>query len=164
MHNRLFYLYYIHKGQPPFINCIIRPPEGEGKALLRKKFSIIGGDMRNVYLADLLKKDYQYVEIYGFERSGKPWALKDTPLDFVLEGSRVVVGGIPLLKDNGFLNMPLSKEKLCFSELLEKSQRRSSYCREDKRCGKETAGAEKGEMYRPAGSGGDGSAKCCSHC
>jgi dipicolinate synthase subunit A len=120
VHNRLYYLYYIHKGQPPFINCIIRPPEGEGKALLRKKFSIIGGDMRNVYLADLLKKDYQYVEIYGFERSGKPWALKDTPLDFVLEGSRVVVGGIPLLKDNGFLNMPLSKEKLCFSELLEK--------------------------------------------
>ena len=32
----------------------------------------------------------------------------------------MVVGGIPLLKDNGFLNMPLSKEKLCFSELLEK--------------------------------------------
>ncbi len=88
--------------------------------MLRKKFSIIGGDMRNVYLADLLKKDYQYVEIYGFEKSGKPWALKSKPLDFVLEGSRVVVGGIPLIGDNGFLNMPLSKEKLCFSELLEK--------------------------------------------
>ena len=83
--------------------------------MLRKKFSIIGGDMRNVYLADLLKKDYQYVEIYGFEKSGKPWALKSKPLDFVLEGSRVVVGGIPLIGDNGFLNMPLSKEKLCFS-------------------------------------------------
>ncbi|HOP73301.1 MAG TPA: dipicolinate synthase subunit DpsA [Thermoclostridium caenicola] len=88
--------------------------------MLRKKFAIIGGDMRNVYLADLLKKDYQYVEIYGFEKSGKPWALKSSPLDFVLEGSRVVVGGIPLLGDNGFLNMPLAKEKLCFSELLEK--------------------------------------------
>lgn len=88
--------------------------------MLRKKFAIIGGDMRNVYLADLLKKDYQYVDIYGFEKSGKPWALKSSPLDFVLEGSRVVVGGIPLLTENGFLNMPLSKEKLCFSELLEK--------------------------------------------
>lgn len=88
--------------------------------MLRKKFAIIGGDMRNVYLADLLKKDYQYVEIYGFEKSGKPWALKNSPLDFVLEGSRVVVGGIPLMSDNGFLNMPLSKEKLCFSEFLEK--------------------------------------------
>lgn len=97
-----------------------QPPKGEGKALLRKKFAIIGGDMRNVYLADLLKKDYQYVEIYGFEKSGKPWALKNSPLDFVLEGSRVVVGGIPLMSDNGFLNMPLSKEKLCFSEFLEK--------------------------------------------
>lgn len=110
----------IHKGHLPFINCIVRPPEGEGKAVIRKKFSIIGGDMRNVYLADLLKKDYQYVEIYGFEKSGKPWALNSKPLDFVLEGSRVVIGGIPLLAENGFINMPLSKEKLCFSELLEK--------------------------------------------
>lgn len=88
--------------------------------MIRKKFAIIGGDMRNVYLADLLKKDYQYVEIYGYEKSGKPWALKTKPLDFVLEGSRVVIGGIPLLAENGFLNMPLAREKLCFSELLEK--------------------------------------------
>jgi len=116
----LLRFYGIHQKHPHFINCNIRPPKGEGKALLRKKFAIIGGDMRNVYLADLLKKDYQYVEIYGFEKSGKPWALKSSPLDFVLEGSRVVVGGIPLLGDNGFLNMPLAKEKLCFSELLEK--------------------------------------------
>ena len=34
----------------------------------RIKYAIIGGDMRNVYLAELLKKDYQYVEIYGFEK------------------------------------------------------------------------------------------------
>lgn len=86
----------------------------------RKKFAVIGGDMRNVYLADLLRKDYQYVEIYGLEKSGKPWALKNSPLDFVLEGARVVVGGIPLLSDNNYLTMPLSREKLSFSELFEK--------------------------------------------
>ena len=39
----------------------------------RRKYAIVGGDMRNIYLAELLKKDYQYVEIYGFEKSGKPW-------------------------------------------------------------------------------------------
>lgn len=86
----------------------------------RKKFAIIGGDMRNVYLADLLKKDYQYVEIYGFEKSGKPWTFKNSIIDFVLEGSRVVVGGIPLVNENNDLTMPLSKEKLSLNEFLEK--------------------------------------------
>jgi dipicolinate synthase subunit A len=86
----------------------------------RRKYAVIGGDMRNVYLAELLKKDYQSVEIYGFEKSGKPWAVKNSPLDFVLDGSRVVVGGIPLLNENGCITMPLSKEKLCFYELVEK--------------------------------------------
>ena len=88
--------------------------------MLRKKFAVIGGDMRNVYLADLLKKDYQYVEIYGFEKSGKPWAMKNSPLDFVLEGARVIVGGIPLLGENNYLTMPLSKEKISLDEILEK--------------------------------------------
>ena len=86
----------------------------------RKKYAVVGGDMRNVYLADLLKKDYQYVEIYGLEKSGKPWTINNSPLDFVLEGSRIVVSGIPLLGDNGYLNMPLSKDKLSLNELLEK--------------------------------------------
>jgi hypothetical protein len=31
--------------------------------MYRRKYAVIGGDMRNVYLAELLKKDYQYVEI-----------------------------------------------------------------------------------------------------
>ncbi len=86
----------------------------------RRKFAIVGGDMRNVYLAELLKKDYQYVEIYGFEKSGKPWAMKNSPLEFVLEGARVVVGGIPFVTDNGAVSMPLSKDKLSVDELVEK--------------------------------------------
>jgi hypothetical protein len=60
--------------------------------------------MRNVYLAELLKKDYQYVEIYGFEKSGKPWAVKNSPIDFVLDGARVIVCGIPLLSENNYIS------------------------------------------------------------
>ncbi len=88
--------------------------------MYRRKFAVLGGDMRNVYLAEQLKKDYQYVEIYGFDKSGKPWAIKNSPLDFVLEGARVIVGGIPLLSDNNYLTTPLSKEKLNISEVMEK--------------------------------------------
>ena len=88
--------------------------------MYRRKYAVIGGDMRNVYLAELLKKDYQYVEIYGFDKSGRPWALKNSPLDFVLDGARVIIGGIPLLSENNFLTTPLSKEKLSLSEVMDK--------------------------------------------
>lgn len=88
--------------------------------MYRRKYAVIGGDMRNVYLAEQLKKDYQYVEIYGFDKSGKPWAIKNPPLDFVLEGAKVVVGGIPLLSDSNYLTTPLSKEKITFTEVMEK--------------------------------------------
>ncbi len=88
--------------------------------MYRRKYAILGGDMRNLYLAELLKKDYQYVEIYGFEKSGKPWAIKNSPLDYVLDGARVIVGGIPLMSDNSYLTTPLSREKLTIGEVLEK--------------------------------------------
>lgn len=88
--------------------------------MYRRKYAVIGGDMRNICLTELLKKDYQYVEIYGFEKSGKPWAVKNSPLDFVLDGARVIVCGIPLLSENNYIFAPLSKEKLTLSEVFEK--------------------------------------------
>lgn len=88
--------------------------------MYRRKYAVIGGDMRNLYLVDLLKKDYQYVEIYGFDKSGKSWALKNPPLDYILDGAQVIIGGIPLLTQNNYLTMPLSSERLTFSEVLEK--------------------------------------------
>ena len=86
----------------------------------RIKYAIVGGDMRNVYLAELLKKDYQYVEIYGFEKSGKPWAVKDAPLDFILDGAKVIIGGIPFVAENGFISTPLSKNKTTVREVIDK--------------------------------------------
>lgn len=34
----------------------------------KTKYLVIGGDMRNFYLAELLKKEYHRVEIYGFDK------------------------------------------------------------------------------------------------
>lgn len=93
----------------------------------RIKYAIVGGDMRNVYLAELLKKDYQYVEIYGFEKSGKPWAVKDAPLDFILDGAKVIIGGIPFVAENGFISTPLSKNKTTVSEVIEKIEENSIF-------------------------------------
>lgn len=93
----------------------------------RGKYAIIGGDMRNLYLAELLKKDYQYVEIYGFEKSGRPWCTKNPSLDFVLDEALAVIGGIPLLSDKNFVSMPLSKEKVTIEELIEKVPEKSYF-------------------------------------
>lgn len=93
----------------------------------RIKYAIIGGDMRNVYLAELLKKDYQYVEIYGFEKCGKAWASKDASLDFILDGARVIIGGIPFVSENGFISTPLSKNKTTVSEVIEKIDENSIF-------------------------------------
>ncbi len=93
----------------------------------RGKYAVIGGDMRNLYLAELLKKDYQYVEIYGFEKSGRPWYTKNPSLDFILDEAQVIIGGIPLLSDTNFVSMPLSKEKLTIVELVEKIPEKSYF-------------------------------------
>ncbi|NLO41203.1 MAG: dipicolinate synthase A chain, partial [Ruminiclostridium sp.] len=34
----------------------------------KPKYLVIGGDMRSLYLAELLKKEYHRVEIYGFDK------------------------------------------------------------------------------------------------
>ena len=34
----------------------------------KRKYLIIGGDMRSVYLSELLKKEYHRVEMYGYEK------------------------------------------------------------------------------------------------
>ncbi|NMA67102.1 MAG: dipicolinate synthase subunit DpsA [Clostridiaceae bacterium] len=84
----------------------------------RKKYAVIGGDMRNIYLTELLKKDYQYVEIYGFDRSGRSWTTKNPPVDCVLKGAQIIIGGIPFLSGTEYVNTPYSDEKLKFSEVL----------------------------------------------
>lgn len=91
----------------------------------RRKYAVIGGDMRNIYLAELLKKDYQYVEIYGFDKSGKPWASKNSPLDIILGEAQVIVGGIPLATGDEYLSTPFSEKKTSIDEVLEKVPKNS---------------------------------------
>ncbi len=93
----------------------------------RRKYAIIGGDMRNIYLAELLKKDYQYVEIYGFDKSGKSWAAKNSPLDIIFSEAQVIVGGIPFATDNEYLFTPFSDVKTPINEVIEKVSEKSLF-------------------------------------
>ncbi|HZK27394.1 MAG TPA: dipicolinate synthase subunit DpsA [Thermoclostridium sp.] len=80
------------------------------------KYLIIGGDMRNFYLSELLKKEYHRVEIYGFDKKNN---VPSKNLTQVSADCDITVCGIPLLSPSGFINMPYSEETLSSSTLSE---------------------------------------------
>lgn len=80
------------------------------------KYLIVGGDMRNFYLAELLKKEYHRVEIYGFDKKNLK---KDLSLAQMIKDCDVIICGIPLLSAGGYINMPYSEEALPLDTLIE---------------------------------------------
>lgn len=83
----------------------------------KPKYLVIGGDMRSFYLAELLKKEYHCVEIYGFDK--KTNKKKNSSLVHVIADCDVIIGGIPLTTSGGFVNMPFSDESLLVNTLID---------------------------------------------
>jgi len=84
-----------------------------------KKFSIIGGDLRNVKLAELIAAEGNSVNIYGFSNAGFEIKFKqsDTLAD-AINDSDVVIGPIPCSNDNELINAPFHKEKIHIHEVF----------------------------------------------
>lgn len=83
----------------------------------KPKYLIIGGDMRSVYLADLLKKEYHRVEIYGFDK--KTGLSRNTTLSQMMTGAGIIICGIPFASAGGLVNMPFSEDSLPVHTLLD---------------------------------------------
>lgn len=86
------------------------------------KYLIMGGDMRNFYLAELLKNEYHMVEIYGFDK--KLSKCKNRDLSQIVGDVDVIICGIPLASADGFINMPFSEDlihKNTFIEMVPES-------------------------------------------
>ncbi|NLM09747.1 MAG: dipicolinate synthase subunit DpsA [Clostridiaceae bacterium] len=83
----------------------------------KPKYLVIGGDMRNFYLAELLKKEYHWVEIYGFDK--KNVKKKNSSLAQMITDCDVIICGIPLTSAGGYVNMPFSEETLPLDTLIE---------------------------------------------
>ncbi|AGC69065.1 dipicolinate synthase A chain [Thermoclostridium stercorarium subsp. stercorarium DSM 8532] len=83
----------------------------------KTKYLVIGGDMRNFYLAELLKKEYHRVEIYGFDK--KDIKNKNSSLAQMINDCDVIICGIPLVSPDGYVNMPFSTETLPLETLIE---------------------------------------------
>lgn len=84
-----------------------------------KKFTIIGGDLRNVKLAELIAAQGNSVNIYGFNNAGFEIKIKqsDTLAD-AINNSDVVIGPIPCSNDNELINAPFHNDKIHIHEVF----------------------------------------------
>lgn len=85
----------------------------------KKKFTIIGGDLRNVKLAILLKEDDHEVNIFGFNNAGFDLEIKQVgDLYNAIDESDVVIGPLPCSNDNETINAPFNLEKVYINEVF----------------------------------------------
>lgn len=91
---------------------------------LKKNISIIGGDLRIVNLAILLKNDNWNAFIYGLEKSFELQKEKTMNycknLEEAIEKSNIIVSSIPLSKDENYVNAPYSEQKISIAEIKDK--------------------------------------------
>ena len=79
---------------------------------MRKTYAVIGGDMRQQYLAGLLEAEGHTVYTWGFDKVTP----HQTPLAQAAAVD-VVILPLPVSQDGAGLNLPLSEEKLSLEEL-----------------------------------------------
>ena len=84
-----------------------------------KRFSIIGGDLRNVKLAELIAAEGNSVNIYGFSKAGFEVKFKQSnTIAESINESDIVIGPIPCSNDNEFINAPFHSEKIQINEVF----------------------------------------------
>lgn len=84
-----------------------------------KKFSIIGGDLRSVKLAELIAAEGKSVNIYGFSNAGFEIKLKQSnTIAEAINETDVVIGPIPCSNDNELLNAPFHTDKIYINEVF----------------------------------------------
>jgi dipicolinate synthase subunit A len=95
---------------------------------LVQKISVIGGDLRLVYLTILLSKENYQIKVFGLDKEEN--ALKKSEfsnnikicnsLSEAIFENDLVITSIPFSKDDIYLNMPLSDSKITIKEFINK--------------------------------------------
>ncbi len=84
-----------------------------------RKFTVIGGDLRNVKLANLLLADGNSVNIYGFKNAGFELGIPESEdLQKAIDDSDIVIGPLPCSNDNETVNAPFHPEKININEVF----------------------------------------------
>lgn len=84
-----------------------------------RKFAVIGGDLRNVKLAEAIHSDGNNVSLFGFKNAGFSSSLPETDgLEEAIDDSEIVIGPLPCTNDNEVLNAPFHDRKVHISEVF----------------------------------------------
>jgi len=87
--------------------------------MLKKKYTVVGGDLRSVKLANLLVEDGNAVNIYGYQKAGFEIGISETEdLKLAIDASDVVIGPLPCSNDNELLNAPFHPDKIYINEVF----------------------------------------------
>lgn len=90
-----------------------------------RNFAVIGGDMRQVRLANSLADDGENVKVFAFDDDTPNLRLKSEQiLDDALVGSDVVILPLPALAETQYINTPFCKDKTDIKTLIEKMDKR----------------------------------------
>lgn len=84
------------------------------------RFSIIGGDMRNVKLSELLSQDGHEIHTFALDNTGKI-SQRCSDLNETFALSDIVIGPMPFTTGDGlYLNAPFHPEKIEISKITDK--------------------------------------------
>ena len=89
--------------------------ESGGLALESATFAIIGGDMRNVYIKEILKADGHFVRSFAVSDSEMSQCKS---IESAIENCKYIIGPTPFSVDGTFLNTPLIEKKLYVDDFL----------------------------------------------
>ncbi|MGI6778009.1 MAG: dipicolinate synthase subunit DpsA [Acetivibrionales bacterium] len=86
-----------------------------------KKYTIIGGDLRSIKLANLLASEGNNVNIYGFKKTGFELGIKESEdVGVAINGSEIIVGPLPCSNDDETINAPFHTEEIYINDILRK--------------------------------------------
>lgn len=86
---------------------------------MSKKYTVVGGDLRSVKLANLIAKDGNKVNIYGFENAGFELGITESKnLKEAIEESDIIIGPLPCSNDNETINAPFYPGKILINEVF----------------------------------------------
>lgn len=84
-----------------------------------KKYTVVGGDLRSVKLANLICEEGKKVNIFGFKNAGFELGIPESgDLKEAIEDSEVVIGPLPCSNDNETLNAPFHPDKIHINDVF----------------------------------------------
>ncbi|MCI8481629.1 MAG: dipicolinate synthase subunit DpsA [Clostridia bacterium] len=83
-----------------------------------KNIAIVGGDLRIVKLAEMLRKEDYQVKTYALEKATQIQDTKVDTLEECVKDADIVLGPLPLSTNEQLINAPFSEEKVQIDELI----------------------------------------------